>query len=80
MSKSLALKNTNVGAGVTDINYWGNLQVLIINHSTKEHLHIEPGDKIAQFILTKFDAPKIVGVFSLDATERGNKDFVSSGK
>ena len=77
---SLALKNTNVGPGVTDINYWGNLQVLIINHSTKEHLHIELGDKIAQFILTKFDAPKIVEVFLLDATTRGDKDFGSSGK
>ena len=77
---SLALKSTNVGAGVTDIDYRGNLQVLIINHSTKEHLHIEPGDKIGQFILTKFDAPENVEVFSFDATERGDKGFGSSGK
>ena len=32
---SLALEKTNVGAGVIDIDYRGNLQVLIINHSTK---------------------------------------------
>ena len=77
---NLALKNTIVGAGVVDIDYRRHLQVLIINHITKEHLHIEPGDKIAQFILTRFDAPEIVEVFSLDATERGDKGFGSSGK
>ena len=76
----LALKNTNVGADVIDIDCRGNLQVLTINHSTKEHLHTEPGDKFAQFILTKFDAPEIVEVFSLDGTERGDKGFGSSGK
>ena len=34
---NLALKNTIVGASVVDIDYRRNLQVLIINHITKEH-------------------------------------------
>ena len=51
---SLAIKNTDVGGGVIDLDYRGNLKVLIVNHNVDIHLHIEPGDRIAQFIMTRF--------------------------
>ena len=48
---SLACKNTSVGAGVIDVEYRGNVKVLMLNHS-QENFNIELGDRIAQFILT----------------------------
>ena len=73
---SLAIKNTDVGAGIVDIDYRGN--VIIMNHSKENHLHIEPGDKIGQFVLTRYETPEVVEVSHLDSTERGDKGFGSS--
>ena len=70
LRSSLAFKNMNIGPGLLDIDYRVNLEVLIINHSTKERLHIDPGDNISQFILMRF----------FDAAERGGKSFGSNGK
>ena len=74
-----AIKNMDVGAGVVDIDYRGNLKIVIMNHSMQNHLHIEPGDKIGQFILTRFDTPKIEEVFHIEPIERDKKGFGSSG-
>ena len=69
-----------MGAGVIDIDYRGSMKIIIMNHSTQNHLHIEPGDKIGQFVLTRFETSKIVEVFQFESTERGGKGFRSSGK
>ena len=58
----MALKNTDIGAGVVDLDYRGNVKVVIMNHSTDNHLHIEPGGRIAQFILTRLETPEVVEV------------------
>ena len=50
---SMALKNTNVGVGVINLDYTGNVKVVVMNHSTDFELNIEVGDKITQFILTR---------------------------
>ena len=76
---SLTIKNTDVGAGVIDLDYRGNLKVLIVNHNVDTHLHIEPGDRIAQFIMTKFKTPKLVEVVDVDAIEQGHGGFGSTG-
>ena len=47
----MAMKNTDVGAGVIDNDYRGNFKVLLVNHS-KDLLNITRGDQIAQFVLT----------------------------
>ena len=57
----------------------GNLKVVIMNHSSENHLHIERGDKIALFILSKFETHNFVEVFHLDSTERGDRCFKSNG-
>ena len=69
-----------MGTGIIDIDYRGNMKIVIINHSAQNHLHIELGDKIGQFILTRFETPEIVEVFQIEPTERGEKGFRSSGK
>ena len=50
-----------------------------MNHSSENYLHIEPGAKIAQFILTKFETPNIVDVFHLDSNERVDRGCGGSG-
>ena len=50
-----------------------------MNHSKENHLHIKPGDKIGQFVLTRYETPEVVEVSDLDSTERGDKGFCSSG-
>ena len=76
---SMALKNSNIGGSVIDSDYWGNLKVVIMNHSTDLELSIEVGDRIAQFILTRFEAPNVIGVSELDSTARGSGSLGSTG-
>ena len=76
---SLAIKNTDVRAGVIDLDYRGNSKVVIMNHNDDTLLHIEPGDRIAQFIMTRFKTSKLKEVVDVDATERGHEGFGSTG-
>ena len=74
----MAMKNTDVGAGVIDIDYRGNIKVVLLNHS-KVSLNISRDDRIAQFVLTRYETPEIIEVVDTDNTERGAKGFGSSG-
>lgn len=71
-------ENIDVGAGVIDRGYRGELKVCIIN-SCGEPFHVKMGMKIAQLICEKVAYPKIVCVDNLDETSRGCKGFGSSG-
>ena len=73
-----AIKNTDVGAGVIDLDYRGNLKVVITNHSVDTHLHIERGDQIAQFLMTRFETPELEEIVDDDATEQGHGEFGST--
>lgn len=77
----LALKHgIDVGAGVIDEDYRGDVGVLLFNFSDID-VCIDNGDRIAQLIVEKIAHPKIVEVDSLDAeTERGDQGFGSTGK
>ena len=77
---SMALKNTNVGTGFINLDYRGNVKVVIMNHNTVFELNIEVGDKIAQFILTRFESPDVVEVRELDSTARGSGGFGITGQ
>ena len=79
LRSSFALKNTNVGAGVLDVDYRGYVKVIIMNHSSDFDLKTEAGNRIAQFILTRYETPDIVEVTKLDSTARDASDFGSSG-
>lgn len=69
----------DVGAGVIDPSYRGNLGVLLFNHSDDDY-EIKRTDRIAQLILEKCYLPDVVVVNSLTATDRGVAGFGSSGK
>ena len=65
--------------GVIDSDYRGEITVVLLNHS-KEPQVIEPGERIAQFVITPVLTPKYVLVEELSDTERGVGGFGSTGK
>lgn len=68
-----------VGAGVIDSDFRGEICVLLYNHSDIEY-HVKDGDKIAQLIFEKISNPLIkMTVEPRTVTERGESSF-SSGK
>jgi len=75
----LALKKfIDVGAGVVDRDYRGNVGVIIFNFHT-EPFEIKKGDKIAQFILEKYlEVDEAVEVEELEDTVRGADGFGST--
>lgn len=65
--------------GTIDAGYTGSIVVKVYNLSN-EWYTFEPGDKIAQMIIMKYESPEMKLVDKLDDTERGNSGFGSSGK
>lgn len=76
----LASKNfIDVGAGVIDSDYRGNVCILLFNHSDVDY-HVKKGDRVAQLIIEKIDLPDIVEVTGdLDSTSRNSGGFGSTG-
>lgn len=75
----LALKNfIDVGAGVVDEDYRGNLGVVLFNHSDQE-FEVKRGDRIAQLICERIFYPELEQVDKLDETQRGEGGFGSTG-
>ena len=78
----LSLKNgIEVGAGVIDSDYRGEIKVLLYNHSDVEFI-VTLGDRISQLILEKIATPDLVRVErqnELAGTTRGVEGFGSTG-
>jgi dUTP pyrophosphatase len=76
----LAAKHSiDVGAGVIDRNYTGEVRVILFNLSDQDY-SISRGDRIAQLVLEQIMTPSIVVVDKLKPTSRGTGGFGSSGK
>ncbi|XP_021049953.1 deoxyuridine 5'-triphosphate nucleotidohydrolase, mitochondrial isoform X1 [Mus pahari] len=76
----LAVKHfIDVGAGVIDEDYRGNVGVVLFNFG-KEKFEVKKGDRIAQLICERISYPDIEEVQTLDDTERGSGGFGSTGK
>jgi len=69
----------DVGGGVIDEEYRGNLCVILFNHSDVPYA-VSRGDRIAQLICEKIYYPTLTEVQILDITERGAGGFDSTGK
>ena len=75
----LSWKNhIDVGAGVIDRDYRGNVGVVLFNHA-KTDFKIKKGDRVAQLICEKIVYPKIQELEELEDTERGEGGFGSTG-
>lgn len=65
--------------GVVDSDYRGEIRVVLLNHS-KEPQILEPGERVAQFVITPVLQPQYVAVEELTDTGRGIGGFGSTGK
>lgn len=77
----LALKNGIFclnAPGVVDADYRGNVGVILANFSDTPFI-INPGDRIAQAVLNKFEKIEWEEVTTLDETKRGTGGFGHSG-
>lgn len=72
-------KFIDVGAGVVDADYRGEVRVLLFNFGD-EDFEILEGDRIAQIILEQIAMVEVEEVEELDSTERGDGGFGSTGK
>ncbi|CAH2054573.1 unnamed protein product, partial [Iphiclides podalirius] len=75
----LAVKNfIDVGAGVIDEDYRGNVGVVLFNHSDQDFI-VKKGDRIAQLICERIYYPELEEVTTLTETERSSGGFGSTG-
>jgi dUTP pyrophosphatase len=75
----LAVKHgIQVGAGVVDPDYRGEIKVVIFNQGDRD-FEIKKGDRIAQLVLERCETPDVREVESLDDTDRGSGGFGSTG-
>ena len=69
----LALKKfIDVGAGVLDSDYRGDVGVVLFNHGDQD-FEVKMGDRIVQLILEKIDTPPMEEVQGLSSTVRGTR-------
>ncbi|OMJ89317.1 hypothetical protein SteCoe_8520 [Stentor coeruleus] len=68
----------DVGAGVIDSDYRGELCVLLFNFGENDFI-VSEGMRIAQLIIEKILMPTVVEVDDLSSTERGGEGFGSTG-
>lgn len=82
MLKSKSGLNVNrgiVSEGVIDVGYTGSIRAKLYNLSDVDYV-VCRGDKITQLVIMPYLAPDIEIVDELDATDRGDKGFGSSGR
>jgi len=69
-------KGIDIGGGVIDADYTGEVKVIMINHSN-DYCHIMEGERIAQMIIEKIDMSNAMEVDELEDTIRGEGGFGS---
>ena len=75
IKKGITCLNT---PGTIDADYRGEVGVILINLSTETFI-INPGERIAQMVINKFEQAKFELVKELDETERGEGGFGHTG-
>jgi dUTP pyrophosphatase len=66
--------------GLIDAGYRGEIRVLLLNTDRTEPFEIEPGDRIAQLLITPLAEVEPVEARELAETLRGEGGFGSSGR
>ena len=77
----LAIKNgiTCINTpGTIDPDYTGDVGVILVNISNEDFV-VQPGDRIAQMVINKFEQAEFEVVEELDETERGEGGFGHTG-
>jgi dUTP pyrophosphatase len=66
--------------GLIDSGYRGEVRVLLLNTDPAETFRIEPGERIAQLLITPIATPEPVEATVLADSARGEGGFGSSGR
>lgn len=66
--------------GLIDAGYRGELRVLLLNTDRVRAFKVAPGDRIAQLVLVRVEAPEPAEVGELSETVRGVGGFGSTGR
>ena len=64
--------------GTVDESYRGEIKVALINLGSESFV-INPGDRIAQLVLCKYERAEVIPVDEISETERGDSGFGSTG-
>ena len=65
--------------GTVDADYTGEIKVILINLSNEKFI-INPGERIAQLVVSKYERVEWNEAVELNPTERGDGGFGSTGK
>ncbi|MFA6769617.1 MAG: dUTP diphosphatase [Bacteroidales bacterium] len=65
--------------GTIDADYRGEIKIIVVNLSNEEFT-LNPGERIAQMVISKYEKAILTQCESLDNTERGEGGFGSTGK
>lgn len=65
--------------GLIDAGYRGEIKVLLLNTDRAATFAIAAGDRLAQLVLVRIEAPAVLEVDELAVSERGGGGFGSSG-
>jgi dUTP pyrophosphatase len=68
----------DVLAGVIDSDYRGEILCALVNHG-REPFEVEPGARVAQFVVEAIATPEPAWAEDLEETERGAGGFGSTG-
>ena len=75
IKKGITVINT---PGTIDPDYTGDVGVILVNISNEDFV-VQPGDRIAQMVINKFEQAKFEVVEELDETERGEGGYGHTG-
>lgn len=76
LKRGLTLLNS---PGTIDSDYRGQIQCIVVNLSTEPQT-IEPGERIAQMVIARYEQIEWLEVEELTETQRGAGGFGSTGK
>ena len=65
--------------GLIDSGYRGEVRVLLLNTDRTEGFSVAIGDRIAQLLIVRHEAPELIEVENLGETVRGSGGFGSTG-
>lgn len=75
IKKGITIINT---PGTIDPDYRGDVGVILVNISNEDFV-VQPGDRIAQMVINKFEQAEFKVVEELDETERGEGGYGHTG-
>jgi dUTP pyrophosphatase len=66
--------------GLIDSGYRGEVRVLLLNTDPSDRFRVAPGDRIAQLVIVRHEAPEPEEAGELQVSARGEAGFGSTGR